>query len=79
VFAGVYTAAYLSFGVPAIIAGQLATHLGVLPTVEGYAVVVVAAAAVALVVQALLARGDRVAAMRAPVPVLEREPACDAA
>ena len=35
VFAGVYTAAYLSFGVPAIVAGQVATHAGVLPTVEG--------------------------------------------
>jgi MFS family permease len=78
VLAGVYTAAYLSFGVPAIVAGQLAVHLGVLPTVEGYAVVAMAAAVVALAVQLLLARGDRVAT--GPLaPVLQPEPARDAA
>jgi MFS family permease len=68
VFAGVYTAAYLSFGVPAIIAGQLATHIGLVPTVEGYAAVVLATAVVGLLVQLALARGDRVAELE---PALE--------
>lgn len=68
VFAGVYATAYLSFGVPAIIAGQLATHLGVLPTVEGYAGVVLVAALVGVLVQLRLARGDRVLVEE---PVLE--------
>lgn len=59
VFAGVYTAAYLSFGVPAIVAGQLAIHVGLLRTVDWYAAAVLATAVVGLVVQATLARGDR--------------------
>ncbi|GAB7006579.1 MFS transporter [Nocardioides sp. AN3] len=65
VFAGVYTAAYLSFGVPAIIAGQLATRIGLLPTLEGYAAVVLVTALLGLLVQLRLARGDRL--MVAPV------------
>jgi MFS family permease len=68
VFAGVYTTAYLSFGVPAIIAGQLAGRVGVLPTVEGYAVVVLVAALVGVLVQLTLARADRVVEEE---PVLE--------
>ncbi|MGY0390642.1 MFS transporter [Nocardioides sp. WG-D5] len=59
VFAGVYTVAYLSFGVPAIVAGQLAIRVGLLGTVEGYAVVVLATAVVAFVVQTSFARRDR--------------------
>ncbi|MFI2707532.1 MFS transporter, partial [Nocardioides sp. CER28] len=62
VFAGVYTTAYLSFGIPAIIAGQLATHLGLLPTVEGYGAVVLVVAVVGLLVQLTLARADSAAA-----------------
>jgi MFS family permease len=58
VFAGVYTAAYLSFGVPAIVAGQFATHLGLLPTVEVYAGVVLVTAVIGILVQASLARRD---------------------
>jgi len=65
VFAGVYTAAYLSFGVPAIIAGQLATRIGLLPTVEAYGAVVLVTALVGVVVQATMARTDR-----RPEPVL---------
>ena len=59
VFAGVYTTAYLSFGIPAIIAGQLVTHVGLLPTVEGYGAVVLAAAVVGILVQLALARAER--------------------
>jgi len=59
VFAGVYTVAYLSFGVPAIVAGRLASRIGLLGTVEGYAAVVLATAVVGLVVQASLGRPDR--------------------
>jgi MFS family permease len=59
VFAGIYTTAYLSFGIPAIIAGQLATHVGLLPTVEGYGAVVLAVAVVGVLVQLTLARADR--------------------
>jgi MFS family permease len=66
VFAGVYTTAYLSFGVPAIVAGQLATRLGVLPTVQGYAVVVLLAGLVGVLVQLALARADRRAVLGSP-------------
>jgi len=68
VFAGVYTTAYLSFGIPAIIAGQLVTHVGLLPTVEGYGAVVLAAAVVGILVQLALARAERSVAEE---PVLE--------
>jgi MFS family permease len=70
VFAGVYTAAYLSFGIPAILAGQLATRIGLLPTVEGYGAVVLATALLGVIVQLVLARNDRVAEAE-PEPVLE--------
>jgi hypothetical protein len=46
-------------GLPAIVAGQLASRIGLLRTVEGYAAVVLATAVVGLAVQASLARGDR--------------------
>jgi MFS family permease len=74
VFAGVYTVAYLSFGVPAIVAGQLTTRIGLLRTVEGYAAVVLVAAVVGLAVQASLGRGDR-----EPVAAPLCETACEAA
>jgi hypothetical protein len=70
VFAGVYTTAYLSFGIPAIIAGQLATRVGLLPTVEGYGAVVLVVAVIGLLVQVTLARGDRMP-MPEPEPVVE--------
>ncbi|WP_158104655.1 MULTISPECIES: MFS transporter [Streptomyces] len=50
-FAAVYLVAYLSFGVPAIIAGLLIAPLGLLHTVLGYGVVVIAAAALGLLAQ----------------------------
>ena len=50
-FAAVYMVAYLSFGIPAIIAGLLIAPLGLLPTVLGYGVVILAAAALGLVAQ----------------------------
>ncbi|WP_328528291.1 MFS transporter [Nocardioides sp. NBC_00368] len=56
VFAGIYTVAYLSFGVPVIIAGQLAQRWGLIPTFELYAGVLIAVAALAIVVQAGLGR-----------------------
>ncbi len=50
-FAAVYLVAYLSFGVPAIIAGLLIAPLGLLHTVLGYGVVIIAAAALGLLAQ----------------------------
>jgi MFS family permease len=58
VFAGIYTVGYLSFGIPVIIAGQLAPRWGLIPTSELYAAVVIALAAVGIAIQALLARRD---------------------
>jgi MFS family permease len=70
VFAGVYTTAYLSFGIPAIIAGQLATRVGLLPTVEGYGAVVLVVAVVGLLVQGAFARAERVLEPQPAVEVL---------
>ncbi|MEU5032514.1 hypothetical protein [Streptomyces milbemycinicus] len=50
-FAAVYLVAYLSFGVPAIIAGLLIAPLGLLHTVLGYGVAVIATAALGLLAQ----------------------------
>ncbi|MFC7597149.1 MFS transporter [Terrabacter sp. GCM10028922] len=58
VFSGIYTVAYLSFGVPVIIAGQLAPRWGLIPTVESYVAAVIVLAAVGIGVQALLARRE---------------------
>lgn len=56
VFAGIYTVAYLSFGVPVIIAGQLAPRWGLIPTFEVYAGALIVVAALSIVVQAGLGR-----------------------
>lgn len=56
VFSGVYTVAYLSFGVPVIIAGQLAPRWGLIPTVESYGAAVIVAAVAGIGVQGVLAR-----------------------
>ncbi|HIW90411.1 MAG TPA: MFS transporter [Candidatus Corynebacterium avicola] len=48
-FSAVYVVAYLSFGIPAIIAGVISTRVGLIPTVIGYGVVVILAAAASLV------------------------------
>ncbi|MCF3128945.1 MFS transporter [Streptomyces olivochromogenes] len=50
-FASVYLVAYLSFGVPAIVAGLLIAPLGLLNTVLGYGVAILVAAAFGLVAQ----------------------------
>jgi hypothetical protein len=50
-FAAVFLVAYLSFGLPVIIAGVLVTPLGLLPTVLGYGAVVLVVAAAGLVSQ----------------------------
>nr|WSY48896.1 hypothetical protein OG999_01200 [Streptomyces sp. NBC_00886] len=50
-FASIYLVAYLSFGVPAIIAGLLITPVGLLGTVLGYGVAIVATATLRLLAQ----------------------------
>ncbi|TXS43857.1 MFS transporter [Streptomyces sp. uw30] len=50
-FAAVYLVAYLSFGVPAIVAGLLIAPLGLLNTVLGYGLVIIAAAVLGLLAQ----------------------------
>ncbi|MEZ0166501.1 MFS transporter [Kineococcus sp. LSe6-4] len=49
VLAAVYVVSYLAFGVPAVVAGFLAPHLGLRPVVDGYAALVVLAGAAGLV------------------------------
>jgi MFS family permease len=55
-FAALYIVAYLSFGVPAVIAGLLASAIGLHATVLGYGTVVAIAAGTAAVVRARSAR-----------------------
>ncbi len=72
VFAGVYTTAYLAFGIPAIIAGQLVGRIGLLDTVVGYAAVIVTGAVGGALVQLLLARAEqRSLAEVEPMPVAD--------
>jgi predicted MFS family arabinose efflux permease len=55
-FAAVFLVAYLSFGIPAIILGQLVAPFGLLPTVIGFGGVTLVAAFVGILVQLRLAR-----------------------
>jgi hypothetical protein len=55
-FAGVFLVSYLAYGVPALVAGELITAIGLLPTVLGYAAAIAVASVVALVVQAIRPR-----------------------
>ena len=55
-FAAVFLVAYLSFGIPAIILGQLVAPFGLLPTVIGFGAVTLAAAFVGVLVQLRMAR-----------------------
>lgn len=55
-FAALYIVAYLSFGVPAVIAGLLASAIGLHATVLGYGTVVALAAGTAAVLRARSAR-----------------------
>ncbi|MFJ3306858.1 MFS transporter [Streptomyces sp. NPDC086549] len=64
-FAAVYLVAYLSFGVPALIAGLLIAPLGLLNTVLGYGVAVIAAATVGLLTQYRIHTDRRPALRRA--------------
>jgi MFS family permease len=57
-FAGIYTVAYLSFGLPVIIVGQLIPRWGLVPAFELYAAAVIALSAVGVVTQAFLARRE---------------------
>ncbi|MEW1959641.1 MFS transporter [Kineococcus sp. NPDC059986] len=50
VLAAVYVVSYLAFGLPAVVAGFLAPHLGLRPVVDGYAALVVVAGVAGLVV-----------------------------
>ena len=59
-FAAIYVVAYLSFGVPAIIAGAVVGVFHLVPTVITYALIVVASAAVGAVVQSRRARRQSV-------------------
>ena len=58
-FAAVFLVAYLSFGIPAIILGQLVAPLGLLTTVNGFGVVTLAAALAGMLAQLRLARRAR--------------------
>jgi MFS family permease len=55
-FAGVYVVAYLAFGVPSIIVGQLIAPLGLLPVIIVFGLVILAVAVAGLVAQARIAR-----------------------
>jgi MFS family permease len=55
-FAGVFLVAYLAFGVPAIVAGQLIAPLGLLPTVLGYGAAILLAAGVGILAQVRVSR-----------------------
>ena len=56
VVAGIYLVSYLTFGVPVVIAGQLARPFGLVPTVFLYSVVTVLLALVSLRAQLKLGR-----------------------
>ncbi|GAA2052991.1 MFS transporter [Leifsonia soli] len=55
-FAGVFLVSYLAYGLPALVAGELITTIGLLPTALGYSAAIAAAAVAALVVQAVRTR-----------------------
>lgn len=50
-FAAIFVACYLAFSVPAMIAGLLVTPLGLQPTVEGYAIALIALASFGALLQ----------------------------
>lgn len=58
VFSGVYTAAYLAFSIPVIIAGQLAPLIGLVTTLNFYAITIMAFAGLSILVQAQRLRKD---------------------
>jgi MFS family permease len=58
VFASIYTAAYLAFSIPVVIAGLLIPAWGLIPTLEAYAVTLLAFAALGAVIQAIRLRRE---------------------
>jgi MFS family permease len=58
VFAALFSVAYLAFGLPVIIAGQLVPRAGLLSTVVGYGIVTAVAATAGLIAQSAAARRD---------------------
>ena len=59
VVAGIYIVSYIAFGVPIVIAGQLAGPLGLVPTVFWYSAVTVLLALISLRAQLQLRRSTR--------------------
>jgi MFS family permease len=66
-FAALFTVAYLAFGVPVIIAGQLIPRAGLLSTVMGYCVVTVLVAAAGLIAQLVIGRRGSAKASEASI------------
>jgi hypothetical protein len=62
-----FTVAYLAFGVPVIIAGQLIPRAGLLSTVVGYCVVTLVFAAAGLVAQLVIGRRGSAKASEASI------------
>lgn len=60
-FSAIYTVAYLAFGVPVIISGQLVPLLGLVSTFYWYAASIMAFAVVAVLIQTVRLRGDSTA------------------
>jgi hypothetical protein len=56
----IYIIAYIAFGVPVVVAGELAGPLGLVPTVFWYSTVTVLLALISLGAQLLVGRGARV-------------------
>jgi MFS family permease len=59
VVAVIYVISYIAFGVPIVIAGQLAGSVGLVPTVYWYSAVTVLLALISLGAQVLLSRSAR--------------------
>ena len=57
IVAAIYVVAYIAFGLPVIIAGQLAAPLGLMPTVVGYGGATVVLALISLIAQFRISRG----------------------
>jgi hypothetical protein len=50
-FAALYVVSYLSFSVPAMVAGQLIAHIGLRVTVEGYLLMLAGVASISVMMQ----------------------------
>ena len=59
VVAGIYVVSYVAFGLPVVIAGQLAAPLGLVPTVVWYGAVTVLLALISLIAQNRIKRSAR--------------------